>query len=584
MRIFLLFKKYSTFFTLVGTFLLFSLLAISITYPLIFHLADLVTGYGDELVIASIQNWVIHALMTNPLQLFNANILYPYSNTGALSDIFLPSSILAIPILKLVGQPIATFNFTFISSLALLGFSLYLLSYYLRKDYLASLLCGVIVIFSPAVLDKKIHLQILSLGWIPLSIVFFLIFMKSKQTRYFLLSCFFFVCQTANSFLPGYFLLVFYSIYVIFQWFYDKKSLAIFFVKKNVAIILITFGLIVPLAIPYFQMSHQFHAVRDIRETIHFALQPEDLLYGNDQTNLQPVLKGLSNRNHYPKNAEIKTGYLGAIFTLLTIFTTIFTLINIQKTSKLFKVWTTTAVFGLLMSFGPFLHISRLTIHKPFPIPLPYLAFYYLAPGFQGFRNSARWEMLFILSMAIAISLVLNQLLLGQKTWKKLALYGVLFLGIFLEFHFPIYYSFIPQQKDFPKIYHWLNLTAKSSSFIFMPIYNWNSPNSGDEILREYYMTETFRPMVNGYSGYSPIPWQQFITDMNNFPNDKTIQEIKQKNVTTIIVEKDKYDRDKKIDNKLLSGEEVLDELQANPSITFVAQIGTDYIFNFKKP
>src|SRR3990167_9387968 len=162
----------------ISSFLIFLIASVYITFPLVFHLGDLVTGLGDELVIAWIQNWVIHSLTTNPFSLFEANIYYPYHNSLAFSDLFLTSSILSLIPLKIIGEPIATVNFTLISSLVMLGFFTYLLIYYLTKDFCISVLGGMLIIFSPAVLDKVVHLQILSIQWVPLSILFFIIFIR----------------------------------------------------------------------------------------------------------------------------------------------------------------------------------------------------------------------------------------------------------------------------------------------------------------------------------------------------------------------------------------------------------------------
>src|SRR3990172_8998058 len=140
---------------LFSAFLIFLVSAIYITYPLIFHLSEYVTGYGDEFLIAFIQNHVINSISTSPLNLFSGNIFYPYQNSMVYSDIFLTSSLLsAIPV-YLFKEPITAVNFTLISSLVLLGFSVFLLSYSLTKNFLASLLSGLLVVFSPAVIDKK---------------------------------------------------------------------------------------------------------------------------------------------------------------------------------------------------------------------------------------------------------------------------------------------------------------------------------------------------------------------------------------------------------------------------------------------
>ena len=208
-----------------SAFLIFFFSAAYITYPLIFHLSEFATGFGDELLISWIQNHAIFSLVHNPLEIFNGNIFYPYQNTIAYSDLFLTSSILsAIPV-YLFKEPIAAINFTFISSLTLLGFSVFLLSYYLTKNFFASLVSGMLVVFSPAVLDKKVHLQILSIQWVLLSILFFIHFLRTKYSKWLVVSMFFFVIQAFNSFLPGYFLVFFYAVVILIIFLTDKKQI-----------------------------------------------------------------------------------------------------------------------------------------------------------------------------------------------------------------------------------------------------------------------------------------------------------------------------------------------------------------------
>ena len=188
-------------------FLLFFFLAAFITYPLIFHLGDLSTGTGDELLIAWINKWIIHALTSQPSLLFEAPSFYPFQHSLAFSETFVTSSILfALPAF-FVKEPIAFVNLDLIGSLVLLGFSCYLLAEYFVKDKFFSLLTGTMVVFSPVVLDKYVHLQVLLIFFVPLSYLFFFCFLRTKKTKFLIGSFICFVLQTYNSFLPGYFIL-----------------------------------------------------------------------------------------------------------------------------------------------------------------------------------------------------------------------------------------------------------------------------------------------------------------------------------------------------------------------------------------
>src|SRR5260221_3501533 len=84
-------NRYLTFFSL----LIYIILGIYITYPLIFHMDTYVNG---EIVIPWIQSWDIHVIFTNPFHIFDANAYYPFHNTLAYSETFLTTSLLAAPV------------------------------------------------------------------------------------------------------------------------------------------------------------------------------------------------------------------------------------------------------------------------------------------------------------------------------------------------------------------------------------------------------------------------------------------------------------------------------------------------------
>jgi hypothetical protein len=295
-----------------------------ITYPLIWHLGDIVTHYGDEFVISWIENWVIHALTTDPLKLWDSNAYFPYHNTLAYSDLLLTASILAMLPAKLIGQPVAAFNFTVISSLVLLGYSVFLLSYYVTRDWLLAILAGILVVFSPAVLDKNVHIQILAIEWVPLSMLSFFHFMKTRRSLYLLLSLGFFVLQALNSLMPAYFIAFFYLICVGSLWLRERKLLVDLCSRRNIGMTVAVILFLAVFLLPYYQVSHQFGYVRPLKDSIHFALQPEDFIYSHEYTRLNPFLLALSNSHHYQTTTgELKPGYLGVVLSLLSICTTV---------------------------------------------------------------------------------------------------------------------------------------------------------------------------------------------------------------------------------------------------------------------
>ncbi len=566
-------------------FIFYSLAVFFITYPLLFNLDTLITGFGDELLIAWIHNWVAHSLFTDPLNIFNANIYYPFKNSLAYSDFFLVTSILSYIPYLIFKEPIVFVNFTIISSLILLGFSIYCLSYYLVKNRIASFFSGLLVIFSPAVLDKFVHIQILSIAFVPFAILFFLKFLETKKRHFLTLSMICFVLQTVNSFMPGYFIAFSFLIILIFFGIQNRKKAKKLLIKRNVIIMLLSILVILPIAIPYFSVSKEFNYVRDIRDTIHLALQPEDYFNTNHYSRLDPILSSIQVKTPY-NSTEFKPGFIGFVFTTLAIFSIIIFFKKYKKKNWQLNSILWISLFGFIMSLGPFLHLFRQTIHNPFPIPLPYVLFYYIIPGFQGIRNSSRWEMLFIITIAVIVAFVLHQLLNKVSFKKQAIIYSFLIIGVISEFNFPLHYEQVPQKSTFPQVYSWLNTTPKDSVLIEMPIYTWDmQPYVFDENYREYYSTVHFRKMVNGASGFSPEPWQNLVKDLLfNFPSDNTIQKLSTLGVDYIIVHKKEYDtlyfNKFTYEGKTVrDGGAIIAELNKNKSLKFVTKIQNDYIF-----
>nr|MBI5455406.1 hypothetical protein [Candidatus Levybacteria bacterium] len=164
--------------------LIFFLLACFITYPLIFNLTSLATGYGDELLIAWNHNWDIYNFsfnIQNLLHIFDANIFFPFKTSLAFSDAYFTNSILALIPVMLLDSPIVANNFTIILSLTLVGFFTFKLSKLITNSGIFSFISGVLIIFSPAYLSELVHIQIIAIYFVTLSIIFY------KQKKLFIL-------------------------------------------------------------------------------------------------------------------------------------------------------------------------------------------------------------------------------------------------------------------------------------------------------------------------------------------------------------------------------------------------------------
>lgn len=568
-------------------FIYFFIASLFVTFPLILHLHDYTYGIGDELLITWIFNWDIYSLLHNPFAIFSANIYYPYPNTLSFSDIFITLAIIvALPTL-IVGEPMVAFNSALIVSLTTLGFFTYLLTFYLTKNIWASIISGTLIAFSVFTLGRITHLQIVAIQCIPLSLLFFFKFADTGRLKYFVLTMLFFVLQIYNSFLPAYFLIFLYSTFLVIFYFRDKKKIKPFFTKKIIGVSLVALILIMPVVIPYIQTSITFNFTRDIRDSIHFANRPEYFLYPNSKTKLQDTL--LTTFYKEQPGLYVYEGYFGMALIVLSIFALVYVIKN-RRTSDSYSIgFLFLSIFSFILSLGPAFQWAGRVIKEPFIIPLPYALFYYILPGFKGFRNSARWEMLTVFCLSILIGIVLAKLL-QHKTQKVQIVIALVVCALVLgEINVPFSYEKVETKKEFPKVYSYLATLPKDAVIIELPMYNWDmQPYSLLEIKREYYSTIHFKKMVNGYSGFSPYAWEeQTRYFMNEFPDEKVIKHLQKIGVDYIIVHSKEYNELEKnkytIKNKkVATWREIKKMFSMNNDVEFVKQFSEDYLYKLK--
>lgn len=131
---------------------LYTLLTISLTYPVAFRLTYEIAGFKgeDNLQWRWFLWWFKHALLTLQTPLPHLSTLY--APTGGEQPFYAITAYipaLALPLTLLTGPTVA-FNLNFLLSFALSGYTTYLLTYYLVRHCPAAFVAGLIFAFYPA--------------------------------------------------------------------------------------------------------------------------------------------------------------------------------------------------------------------------------------------------------------------------------------------------------------------------------------------------------------------------------------------------------------------------------------------------
>jgi hypothetical protein len=146
------------------------LLAVLTTWPLILHMPSRIApDLGDPIRTAWEIAWVGHAMLHNPLHLFDANTFYPHPLSLAFSD-----SLLGYGPAAFFGSgtvaALVRYNLLFLFAWSLCFFGAYLLARELGLGRLGGAAAGIAFAYAPYRVTEAGHLHVISSGGLPLAL------------------------------------------------------------------------------------------------------------------------------------------------------------------------------------------------------------------------------------------------------------------------------------------------------------------------------------------------------------------------------------------------------------------------------
>lgn len=152
--------------------LAYLLIAMILTWPLAAHLNGGVTSSIDPVDSIWRIGWGHYRLLTSPLQLFNGNTFYPFSDTYLFDELLLGATVLTLPLAMLRLSPLLIYNVCVLLSLVFSALAMYVLARRFGAVSVAAFVAGLIYAFAPMHLDHIGHLGMLSSQWFPLILLF----------------------------------------------------------------------------------------------------------------------------------------------------------------------------------------------------------------------------------------------------------------------------------------------------------------------------------------------------------------------------------------------------------------------------
>jgi hypothetical protein len=125
--------------------------------------------HADAQLNAWILSWIAHALTTAPAHLFDGNIFAPEPATLAYSDPLIIPALLVAPVRWLGGSPVLAFNLATILGLTLTAWSAWFVAWRWTRSTRAALTAGALAAFNVHVITRLAHLAATHAWGLPLA-------------------------------------------------------------------------------------------------------------------------------------------------------------------------------------------------------------------------------------------------------------------------------------------------------------------------------------------------------------------------------------------------------------------------------
>ena len=196
---------------------------------------------------------------------------------------------MTVPILAASGNPLLVYNLTFLGTVFLAAVGMYLLALHVTRNRGAALLAGLFYAFSPYQFGHIPQVQLLSIGWLPLTLLYLERFWAKGRRHDGLLLALFMAAQTLSAFYFGFQVVLVVGLYVLVRLLLQPKQPTWRRLGQILPWLALAALLILPFALPYLRVRAEL-GVRTLARRSHaFRVKPGGIL---PPTPRQPDLSG----------------------------------------------------------------------------------------------------------------------------------------------------------------------------------------------------------------------------------------------------------------------------------------------------
>jgi hypothetical protein len=527
----------------------FLVLAAALLAPLSIHPASLVIPNEDVYGNAWAMSWVVHQLGRDPVHLYDANIFYPVPKAFAYTEPLLPQAVQAMPLFWLGASPLLAHNLVLLATFPLTAFGAYLLAADLFGSRRGAWIAGVAFGFCAYRLDHLVHVQSVSMQWLPLAMLYARRAWLVGKPRHFVALGAFALAQALSS---GYYAVLIAAalmLVVPFCWRAGGPG-ALARYGGTLALAGALAGIVF---LPHRDAMKReseirgYNVMRSPEEMIHWSAHWSSYL---DPGTRAPL----------PYQQELNQRFAGGESLYPGIWVLALALVGFAgvRTREKWLAATTGAV-GLILSFGPYITTFGWTFQGP-------LFYVYNLPPFSALRTPSRFGVLTVLALCLLAAAGARVLLrLGaQGRWVV----GIITIGVLIDVWPGAHRRAVmrPEQPP-PPTTQWL-ASAPAGPTLELP---WDHETMGMGGQYIYWSTRHWQHMVNGWGGWYPTGPFDLGVNAKRFPSPASSRELRRAAIRYVVIHLDLVPAERRA--------RILATADLPPGVALVADLGPHRIY-----
>ena len=463
------------------------------------------TDNADTALNAWAIAWVGTAVVRSPADLFNANIFYPEPRTLAFSEIMLPQALLGAPLTWAGVDPVLVYNLLAIAGFALSGFAMAWLVSQWTGDRAAGVVAGLAYAFNAHTLVRFGHLQAMHVQYLPLALFALQKTIETPRPRWALLLALALVLQSLTS----NYLLVMSGIAMIAAILVRPDAWR----PKRLRALLAAGGLtslaLAPFLYPYWLVHTRQGLVRTFDEVAGYSATWRDWLATGSTLHYE-----WWSRQWF--NSSTSASFPGFTVALLALAC----LVRGEAwRDPRARMALAVGVAGGTLALGA---------------NLPgYRVLYELVPILKGIRVVSRfaWLTLFAFPILAAFTLAAWKRRLRPR-WGTLVAVAVALLVTVEALRAPMTFTIY---EGIPRIY---DRVAAMDGIVLAEL-----PFPPRELIKDngpsvLYSAWHLKPLLNGYSGFTPASYTTYAKVMDSFPSSDSVRSLRAIGVTHVLAHK----------------------------------------------